>query len=299
MNTGEDRLGQLRQEIDEIDAAIQDLLLRRTEIVEQVALTKKGDAVKLRPGREARILRRLVQRHRGRFPKPELVRIWREIMSAQLRLQGPFSVAVHAPEGESGYWQAARRQYGAYTPMTRHASPWRVIETVVRGDAVIGILPLPNLDDAEPWWRHLAVQTPPAGEASPPRIIARLPFVTAGTDREPEPDALVIAMMVAEESGADSTYLSLDLDRDASTRNVISALQTVGLSGAVIARWHDSHRPERWQQLLLAEGFLALDDVRLSRLAEQMEIAADRVVVLGAYAEPLGEAELAEAAAAN
>ena len=39
-------------------------------------------------------LRRLVGRHRGRLPPLVIVQLWREIMAASSRLQGPFTVAV-------------------------------------------------------------------------------------------------------------------------------------------------------------------------------------------------------------
>ena len=37
-----------------------------------------------RPGREAEIVRRLLRRHRGAFPRPVIVRLWRELLSARL-----------------------------------------------------------------------------------------------------------------------------------------------------------------------------------------------------------------------
>ncbi|MBV9913984.1 MAG: chorismate mutase, partial [Sinobacteraceae bacterium] len=55
-------LNELRAELDRIDDALHDLLMARAETVEEVgALRAKGN-VPLRPGREAAILRRLLQR---------------------------------------------------------------------------------------------------------------------------------------------------------------------------------------------------------------------------------------------
>ena len=69
-------------------------------------------------------------RHTGAFPKRELARIWREMLDATLRFEGPFSVAVSVPEGEPGYWDMARDQYGSFAPMTRHASSRGAVEAV-------------------------------------------------------------------------------------------------------------------------------------------------------------------------
>src|SRR6185437_12724944 len=75
-------LEDLRRRIDEIDDQIHDLLMRRAELVEAIGNSKKSEnAPVLRPGREARILRRLVARHRGRLPRSVLVRLWRELLS--------------------------------------------------------------------------------------------------------------------------------------------------------------------------------------------------------------------------
>ena len=91
-------LDALRREIDRIDDEIHDLLMRRAAVAGEIRRSKGPDnGSYLRLGREAAILRRLVARHSGSFPKPALVRIWREIMAALTQLQGPFSVAVFAP----------------------------------------------------------------------------------------------------------------------------------------------------------------------------------------------------------
>ncbi len=299
MTDGDMDLSDLRAEIDRIDEAVQDLLIRRTEVVGRISATKRGSAVKLRPGREARILRALVARHRGAFPKPELVRVWREILSTQLRLQGPFSVAVYGPEEETGYWPLARDQYGAYTPMSVHQSPWRVVEAVARGAASVGILPLPRLDDEDPWWRHLATQGIASGAETPPRIIVKLPFAPGRQASPPGADglgleALVIAPMGQDQSGDDQTYLVLDVDREMTTRTLRDGLQEVGIPASLVARWHDRHPPERWLHLLLSERYLAPDDAPLDLFAERLGIRPGQIIVIGGYAAPLGTAELAD-----
>src|SRR5690606_29143681 len=114
-------LDDLRREIDRIDAAMHDLLMQRTAVVEEVGRAKArempvGAGVRpqfFRPGREALVVRSLVERHRGSFPVASLIRIWREIMTGQLRVQTEIVVAVYAPAGRNGYWDMARDHYGA------------------------------------------------------------------------------------------------------------------------------------------------------------------------------------------
>ena len=72
----------------------------------------------IRPAREALILRRLVARHQGRLPKAVIVRMWREMISALLQVEGPFVVAVQAPKGETALWDLARDHYGSRVRIT-------------------------------------------------------------------------------------------------------------------------------------------------------------------------------------
>ena len=99
MTTDKDDLQSLRQEIDDIDDSIHDLIMARTRVVERVRKAKRGDKIKIRPAREAEILYRLLARHKGPFPKQELAGIWRDMIVATLRFEGPFSVAVAIGDG--------------------------------------------------------------------------------------------------------------------------------------------------------------------------------------------------------
>ena len=76
-NRMERTLDQVRRDIDDIDTSIQDLLIRRTELVEEVRAIKQDWRVKIEPSREAEILYRLIDRHSGAFPRRDLVAIWR------------------------------------------------------------------------------------------------------------------------------------------------------------------------------------------------------------------------------
>src|SRR6516225_10492028 len=88
----------LRRRLDETDDKLQDLLIDRAQIVSLVAASKKdGNRPAYQPAREAEIIRRLVGRHRGALPVATLVRMWREMLAATVRLQSHFGVAVFTP----------------------------------------------------------------------------------------------------------------------------------------------------------------------------------------------------------
>ena len=209
-------LDEVRTEIDSIDDAIQDLLIRRTGLVEEVRAIKRDWRVKIQPSREADIIYRLIQRHHGPFPKRDLVAIWRILICATLSFEGPFSVAVYVPREDDGTWDLARDHFGPCTPMSRHGSVRAVIEAVHRQDAIVGVLPMPRRDDADPWWRHLATCRPDT-----PRIIARLPFAGYVAGRS-TPEALAICPISVKPTGRDRSFIvaewesRLGLDRRAS-----------------------------------------------------------------------------------
>jgi chorismate mutase len=175
MATGKSSLEDLRRQIDRIDTAMHDLLMERASVVEQLGEIKDKDKVALlSPGREAEIIRRLLSRHRGKFPRATLVRLWRELISGMVAVQAPMTVAVFMPDRGTGYLELARDHYGNTTTMQPWRSPGQVIHAVAEGSAQVGILPMPDREEGESWWIGLT-----GDSAALPRIVARLAAVTA------------------------------------------------------------------------------------------------------------------------
>src|SRR5262249_60335800 len=107
-------------------------------------------------GREAALVGRLIQRHQGSLPKATVIRMWREMLSATLRQQGPFTVAVFAPDDRSGYWDVARDHFGSFTPAVAHEKAGQGLRAVIDGQATVGVLPLPQEGDRQPSWPFLS-----------------------------------------------------------------------------------------------------------------------------------------------
>lgn len=285
-------LEDLRREIDEIDDAIHDLVMRRTDLLSGIAAAKGKPASAatgafLRPGREATVLRRLVARHRGAFPKPALVRLWREIISAPLSLQGAFTVAVYAPKDAPGYWDLARDHYGSCTHFSGHGSASQVIAALGDGNAAVGILPAIQGEDSDPWWRLLARQ-----DRATPSIIARLPFAGEGNARGEKLEALVVGAAAPEKTGNDHSYLAFETEGESSRAKLSAELKKAGLDPCFFAGWRapgDGHR------LYLVEvgDFVAEKDARIATFTNGMSGQIDNTFRLGAYAVPFGAQELA------
>ena len=283
-------LEQVRREIDRIDDQIHDLLMRRSAVVESIAAAKPAGRVTLRPGREATILRRLLDRHRGPFPKMALVRIWREIMGAVVALQGPFMVAVHAAGRSTSAIEMARNHFGTVAPLHAYRSAGQVVRAVADGQASVGVVPLTPgtevADEAEPWWASLTV-----GSGEPPRVVARLPFTgTEAVKGSPEPpQALVIACRDHDETGDDRTVLVLETGPEVSRDRLRAVLATGGLEPTQLLAIY--RHGGAWLHLMEIRGHVPFADPRLTQLVAPKD-PISHVTVIGGYATPLAPESL-------
>lgn len=272
-------LDDIRAEIDRIDEAIHDLLMRRVEIVRGIGKAKGGaSAPKWRPAREAQLLRRLALRHRGAMPIGVLVRIWREmIIGGSLALQESVSVAVASSGGDAACWDLARDHFGAVVPLHAHPSPGQVVREVAEGKATIGVLPAPADGEAEPWWPLLV-----AGDAAAPRIVGKLPFAGSSNGRAKKGEALTIARIAFEPSGEDRSFLVIEAEPDVSRASLNAALRKAGFQVHWIALRETDGIPSH---LFEADGFIGESDPRLAALRGDSRLRG--AVVIGGFPQPL------------
>lgn len=279
----------LRRRIDEIDDSLQDLLIERMAVVSRVADHKRssGGTPAYQPAREAEILRRLVGRNSGALPATSLVRIWRELLAATVRMQTGFTIAVYVPAEGPGFWDIARDHYGSHTPMLAFGSAPQVIRAVTEGRATVGVLSMPREEEADPWWRHLL-----STQDAAPHVIARLPFGSRGNARSPGSDALAIGRGPQQETGRDRTLVAAEYAAEISRGRLFSTLSSLGLSCSLMTSFEYANGVNT---LIEIEGFVADSDPRLERFRAQLGPALYRVMLLGGYAEPLSPNELSEA----
>lgn len=205
-------LAELRAEIDEIDDALHDLLVRRVEIGRRVALAKAagGDMgapggtsiANLRPGREAAIVHRLAARNRPPLEVSTLVAIWRQILAANLGQQTEISVAV--PVG-AGLDATAWSHCGTVARVMEVDGTDEALDAVASGRTLVAVLPGLDRVDAWRWWPGLLTSRADNGK---PRVIARLPLFEPGpTDLAT--DAFVVAAIMPEASGDDRSLFAI------------------------------------------------------------------------------------------
>ena len=265
----------LRAELDRIDDTIHDLLMQRAGIVEYVA--RSGKPAAFRPGREASIIRRLLDRHRGTLPPVAVFRIWRELLAGTTAMQGGFSLAVCDTDQGVPLTQLAREHFGALTPLRIYGSAGQALVDVSQGVASVAVLPYPS--ETDNWWVALLHHEPRL------HIIGRLPFWKTRPDGAPTAQALVVAATPADASGDDQSFLGLECDSDVSRARLSSELTGAGLKPLTMALVRGRGAPVA-NVLVEVEGYLADDDARLLNLGSVLR----RPIVLGSYALPIAGA---------
>lgn len=269
-------LDDIRRQIDALDERIHDALIARARLAEQVRAAKGADGPTLRPGREANIVRRLVARHDGPMPASVVVRIWREIMSANSRLQGPFVIAVTTGAAAGLGVELARDHFGTLTTLQPVASVARALNALTEGRAQIALAPLPGDASDDPWWRGLG-----AGAAPQLNIVARVPFA---------PDqrtgaALLIGRQGFDPSGRDNGFVIVETRAELSQTRVRASFDKAGIGVIGFPSAVDDPAGGSLQLVELA-AYLPPGDARLAQLASFIGDGA-HVRSIGGYAVPL------------
>jgi chorismate mutase/prephenate dehydratase len=142
-------LERIRVRIDDIDVQLHALINQRAELAKQVGISKHaaGHTVDFyRPEREAEVLRMALERNRkqrGPLADEEVVRLFREIMSACLAQQEPLKVAFLGPEGTFTQ-QAVLKHFGHSVRALPLTSIEEVFREVESGTADFGVVPIEN-----------------------------------------------------------------------------------------------------------------------------------------------------------
>ena len=142
-------LESIRGRIDAIDAELHALINERARLAQQVGISKhaSGHTVDFyRPEREAQVLRLAMERNRkerGPLRDEEILRLFREIMSACLAQQEPLKVGFLGPEGTFTQ-QAVHKQFGHSVRALPLTSIEEVFHEVEAGTADFGVVPIEN-----------------------------------------------------------------------------------------------------------------------------------------------------------
>jgi chorismate mutase/prephenate dehydratase len=139
-------LEEIRNRIDAVDAEIHALINERARLAQAVGISKHADGHTVdfyRPEREAQVLRMALDRNKGPLRNEEVLRLFREIMSACLAQQEPLKVGFLGPEGT--FTQAAvLKHFGHSVRALPLPTIDEVFHEVEAGAADFGVVPIEN-----------------------------------------------------------------------------------------------------------------------------------------------------------
>jgi chorismate mutase/prephenate dehydratase len=141
-----DPLAGLRSQIDAVDAKIHELLNERARLARQAGVSKHADGHTVdyyRPEREAQVLRMARERNKGPLRNEEILRLFREIMSACLAQEEPLKVGYLGPEGTFSQ-TATLKHFGHSVRALALTSVDEVFHEVEAGLADFGVVPVEN-----------------------------------------------------------------------------------------------------------------------------------------------------------
>jgi chorismate mutase len=166
---GNSALDRIRAEIDSIDVAMHDLLIRRSAVIDELIAIKGAHTpgTAFRPGREADMMRRFVMRHEGHLPLTTVEHIWREIISTFTAMQAPYSIVAGPAADLQAMRDVVRFYFGFSVPVSEAASSEAALKSISGKRSQIAVV---AADSDGAWWRGLR------GEDAP-KIFARLPFI--------------------------------------------------------------------------------------------------------------------------
>ncbi|WKL58855.1 chorismate mutase [Asticcacaulis sp. ZE23SCel15] len=211
-------LESLRKRIDQIDADLLRLVDTRASLAEAIATAKAHEAAVetvhrervpaehislLRPDREALLIRKLLSAPGRKVSDAVIIRIWRELISESLRIQGADRGGLHlnlwaGDKAEVMLW--ARQRFGAAPALSQAADPVAAI-LAARDPRHVGVISLDPKGGA--WWARLLAEPHVRVMAALPEDINGRPQALGVASLQPEPTGNDVTFWVTDYAGAD------------------------------------------------------------------------------------------------
>lgn len=284
-------LALLREQIDEIDLRILNLLKDRMSIIKDVGNLKKSYNEKfyIRSNREADMIKNLVNLSENKFPKSAIINIWRKIITTANMSEQNLRIAIHNPKNISDYIYLIREYYNNDVPIINHDSANSVVSDLENNNAQIGIFALPNSNDEsdkkedtkENWWISLA------NNRIGLKIFAKIPFVEfEQKDKNPNSIQLVAtAIKEPEQSNSDNTIITIETSKEVTKSSIISALKETEIDGKILKSAQIMQFDGIKFHLIELKGFYLENDEVLKKFSQSK--IKPYVKVLGHFAQTI------------
>ena len=234
------KLALFREQIDEIDLKILNLLKDRMAVIKDVGELKKSYNEKfyIRSNREADMIKNLVNLAEDKFPKSSIINIWRKIITTANMNEQALRIAIHNPRNITDYTYLVREYYNNDVPIINYDSANSVVAELENNQAQIGIFALPDSNDdfdkkedtKENWWISLA------NNRIGLKVFAKIPFVEfAQKDKNSNSIQLVAtAIKEPEKSISDNTLITIETGKEVNKSAILTAFKEIGLEGKIL-----------------------------------------------------------------
>jgi len=285
------QLALFRDQIDEIDLKILNLLKDRMAIIKNVGDLKKSYNEKfyIRSNREADMIKNLVNLSQDKFPKSAIINIWRKIITTANMNEQPLKIAIHNPKNIPDYTYLTREYYNNDVPIINYDSANSIVSDLENNNIQIGIFALPNANDdgdkkedtAENWWISLA------NNRIGLKIFAKIPFVEfEQKDKNTNSIQLVAtAIKEPEKSNSDNTIITIETNKEVNKSAILSALKEVELDGKILKSTQIMQFDGIKFHLIELKGFYLENDLVLKKFSQSK--IKPYVKVLGHFAQTI------------
>ncbi len=284
-------LALFREQIDEIDLKILNLLKDRMAVIKNVGDLKKSYNEKfyIRSNREADMIKNLVNLAENKFPKSAIINIWRKIITTANMNEQELRIAIHNPKNISDYTYLIREYYNNDVPIINYDSANSVVSDLENKNAQIGIFALPSSNDEsdkkedtkENWWISLA------NNRIGLKIFAKIPFVEfEQKDKNTNSIQLVAtAIKEPEKSNSDNTIITIETSKEITKSAILSALKEVELDGKILKSAQIMQFDGIKFHLIELKGFYLENDLILKKFSQSK--IKPYVKVLGHFAQTI------------
>jgi len=136
-----DKLTTIRNEIDEVDKDLIELLNKRATLAKKTTALKQN--MVFDPTREKKILKKIKLKNIGPMANKGLEQIYREILSVCREIQTPVQVSYLGPEG-SNTNEATTKIFGGTTSLLSQATISDIFISVEKEETNFGVVPIEN-----------------------------------------------------------------------------------------------------------------------------------------------------------
>lgn len=278
------QLLKFREEIDQIDNKIIDLLEQRMKVVVKVGQYKKEckKSFFIYSAREADMIKNLVLKADQAIPKSTIVNIWRKIIASSNFLEQEIKIAIHNPSKLAEYFYQLKEYYGDFISIQNYDSITNIVSEIEKGQIHIAIFPLPSISSkdnlSEHWWISLA------GNNKNLKIFAKIPFIEYHKDDEAK-GLVAMAIKEVEKSSEDKTLLTIEVNSKTLPEEVLSSLKAAKLKGQIFKSARIKEVDNVTFYLVEIEGFFEASSPEIISLSKSL--IRPYVKVLGNYPVPL------------